>query len=264
MLGAGCTWRPGAGPAPEGAGHCPCVGGWSTFAGFERAASRPSGLRVRERCRAAASQRSDRAPEAPRKARTPPWRRDRCRCRGACPSPDRAPAALVQSPEAGTSRCEPQGAAGLRGRARQPDRGTRADDGRTDDVAVARLVDTATRVLAVDDVEQPAAQAAALVLGVVLHPVERQVPGVDAAGLVLAMFYGQIIQAQVNPELTIGGERFDRAFRRLLDLRVRRGYLGAPGRHDAAHGRARGRLPRALAAPARDSVLRSATAVSLA
>ncbi|HET6737117.1 TetR/AcrR family transcriptional regulator [Mycobacterium sp.] len=42
--------------------------------------------------------------------------------------------------------------------------------------------------------------------------------GVDAAGLVLAMFYGQIIQAQVDPELTFGGERFDRAFRRLLDL----------------------------------------------
>ena len=44
--------------------------------------------------------------------------------------------------------------------------------------------------------------------------------GRDAAGLALAMFYGQIIQDQVDPELAFGGKRFDRAFRRLLDLGV--------------------------------------------
>ena len=42
--------------------------------------------------------------------------------------------------------------------------------------------------------------------------------GHDAAGLALAMFYGQIIQVQFDSELAIAGKRFDRAFRRLLDL----------------------------------------------
>jgi AcrR family transcriptional regulator len=41
--------------------------------------------------------------------------------------------------------------------------------------------------------------------------------GRDAAGLALAMFYGQMIQVQFDPELAIAGKRFDRAFRRLLD-----------------------------------------------
>jgi AcrR family transcriptional regulator len=44
------------------------------------------------------------------------------------------------------------------------------------------------------------------------------VTGRDAAGLALAMFFGQIIQVQLDPELEISGNRFERAFRRLLDL----------------------------------------------
>lgn len=41
--------------------------------------------------------------------------------------------------------------------------------------------------------------------------------GNDAAGLALAMFYGQMIQVQLDPGLAVTGKRFDRAFRRLLD-----------------------------------------------
>jgi AcrR family transcriptional regulator len=42
--------------------------------------------------------------------------------------------------------------------------------------------------------------------------------GRDAAGLALSMFYGLMIEVQVDPGLAIAGKRFDRAFRRLLDL----------------------------------------------
>jgi hypothetical protein len=42
--------------------------------------------------------------------------------------------------------------------------------------------------------------------------------GVDAAGLALAMFYGLMIQVQLDSGLAMGGRRFDRALRRLLDL----------------------------------------------
>jgi AcrR family transcriptional regulator len=42
--------------------------------------------------------------------------------------------------------------------------------------------------------------------------------GHDAAGLALAMFYGLMIQVQVDTDLAIAGKRFDRAQRRLLDL----------------------------------------------
>lgn len=42
--------------------------------------------------------------------------------------------------------------------------------------------------------------------------------GRDAAGLALAMFYGLMIQVQLDSGLAIAGKRLDRAFRRLLDL----------------------------------------------
>ncbi len=42
--------------------------------------------------------------------------------------------------------------------------------------------------------------------------------GTDAAGLALAMFYGQLIQVQLDPALAVTGKRLDRSFRRLLDL----------------------------------------------
>jgi AcrR family transcriptional regulator len=39
--------------------------------------------------------------------------------------------------------------------------------------------------------------------------------GDDAAGLALALFYGQLLAVQVDPALTVAGTRFDRAFDRL-------------------------------------------------
>ncbi len=41
--------------------------------------------------------------------------------------------------------------------------------------------------------------------------------GHDAAGVALAMFYGQLLAVQVDPELAITGGRFDRALGRLFD-----------------------------------------------
>jgi AcrR family transcriptional regulator len=41
-------------------------------------------------------------------------------------------------------------------------------------------------------------------------------PGQDAAGLVLAMFYGLLFQVLVDPDLAIEGERMERALVRLL------------------------------------------------
>jgi hypothetical protein len=40
--------------------------------------------------------------------------------------------------------------------------------------------------------------------------------GDDAAGLALAMFYGQLLQVQTDPDLAVTGKRFDRAMRRLF------------------------------------------------
>ena len=41
--------------------------------------------------------------------------------------------------------------------------------------------------------------------------------GNDAAGLALAMFYGQLLQVQTDPDLAVTGARFDRALSRLFD-----------------------------------------------
>lgn len=41
--------------------------------------------------------------------------------------------------------------------------------------------------------------------------------GNDAAGLALAMFYGQLLQVQTDPDLAVTGKRFDRAMGRLFD-----------------------------------------------
>ncbi|MGZ8808624.1 MAG: hypothetical protein ACXWZ0_16815, partial [Mycobacterium sp.] len=41
--------------------------------------------------------------------------------------------------------------------------------------------------------------------------------GNDAAGLALAMFYGQLLQVQADADLAVTGARFDRALRRLFD-----------------------------------------------
>ncbi len=41
--------------------------------------------------------------------------------------------------------------------------------------------------------------------------------GNDAAGLALAMFYGQLLQVQSDPGLAVTGARFDRALSRLFD-----------------------------------------------
>jgi AcrR family transcriptional regulator len=40
--------------------------------------------------------------------------------------------------------------------------------------------------------------------------------GTDAAGLALAMFYGQLLQVQTDPDLAVTGARFDRAIGRLF------------------------------------------------
>ena len=52
----------------------------------------------------------------------------------------------------------------------------------------------------------------------VLFELGNDQAGRDAAGLALAMFYGLMIQVQLESGLAIPGKRFDRAFRRLLDL----------------------------------------------
>ena len=41
--------------------------------------------------------------------------------------------------------------------------------------------------------------------------------GSDAAGLALAMFYGQLLQVHTDPDLAVTGARFDRALIRLFD-----------------------------------------------
>jgi AcrR family transcriptional regulator len=41
--------------------------------------------------------------------------------------------------------------------------------------------------------------------------------GADAAGLVLAMFYGQMIQVQLDPGLAVTGKRFDAALARIAE-----------------------------------------------